>query len=155
MLYWLFVMSEWGKQTRNTISEFNSVNILRKCAKKVVNAKGWKNLGIMGLKETALAESHLEKLKCSMSSKSRMKLWMIRITTSVLIWICLVQLTIFGETWGPRVLKGWPPCLSHESTAVVAVKLSSEIPARVLPPKSKYQVFSQACVFLYDFSFPC
>lgn len=95
----------------------------------------------MGLKTTALAESRLEKLKSTMLSKSRMKLWMIRITTSVLIWICLVQLTILGETWGPKVLKGWPPCLSQESAAVLAVKSLPEVPARVLPPKSKYMFF--------------
>lgn len=93
----------------------------------------------MGLKATALAESRLEKLKSSMLSKSRMKLWMIRITTSVLIWICLVQLTILGETWGPRVLKVWPPNLSQESDALLAVKSSPEVPVRVLPPKRVYR----------------
>lgn len=89
----------------------------------------------MGLKGTVIAESRMEKLKSSMLSKSRMKLWMIRITTSVLLWICLVQLTILGETWGPRVLKSWPSCLSQESAAVLDVKL---VPVRVLPPKSEY-----------------
>ena len=70
---------------------------------------------------------------------SRMKLWMIRATTSVLLWTCIVQLTALGETWGPRVLKGWPSCFSHQdsSISVIEDKVPS-VPARVLPPKSKF-----------------
>lgn len=70
---------------------------------------------------------------------SRMKLWMIRATTSVLLWTCIVQLTAIGETWGPRVLTVWPPCFNRESDAASAVvqdKVPS-VPARVLPPKSE------------------
>ncbi|CAM8929699.1 unnamed protein product [Rhodiola kirilowii] len=48
-------------------------------------------------------------------SKSRMKLWMIRATTSVLLWTCVVQLMTLGGNWGPRVLKGWPSCFLSES----------------------------------------
>ncbi|OMO69941.1 GDP-fucose protein O-fucosyltransferase [Corchorus olitorius] len=77
----------------------------------------------------------VEKLK-----SSRMKLWMIRATTSVLLWTCIVQLTALGETWGPRVLKGWPSCFSHQdsSISVIEDKVPS-IPARVLPPKRVYK----------------
>ncbi|KAL6995012.1 hypothetical protein U1Q18_005146 [Sarracenia purpurea var. burkii] len=80
---------------------------------------------VMGLK--TLGESRVEKLKSSMVSRPRMKLWMIRATTSVLLWTCLVQLTALGETWGPRVLKGWPSCFSQESVAL-DVRISNSAP---------------------------
>ncbi|KAK4799098.1 hypothetical protein SAY86_024463 [Trapa natans] len=92
----------------------------------------------MGLK--ALGASKMEKLNSSVmvpGSRSRMKLWIIRATTTMLLWTCAVQLTALGETWGPRVLKGWPSCLSQES-AVLADKISA-VPARVLPPKRIYR----------------
>ncbi|KAK5817800.1 hypothetical protein F383_22070 [Gossypium arboreum] len=77
----------------------------------------------------------VEKLKYS-----RMKLWMIRATTSVLLWTCVVQLTAVGQTWGPRVLKGWPSCFTHQdsSFSVIEDKVLS-VPARVLPPKRVYK----------------
>ncbi|XP_021909575.1 uncharacterized protein At1g04910-like [Carica papaya] len=81
-------------------------------------------------------ENRLEKLK-----GSRMKMWMIRATTSVLLWTCIVQLTAIGEMWGPRVLTGWPSCFSHES-GVVMDALQDNVPAvsaRVLPPKRIYR----------------
>ncbi|KAB2073164.1 hypothetical protein ES319_A07G065500v1 [Gossypium barbadense] len=77
----------------------------------------------------------VEKLKYS-----RMKLWMIRATTSVLLWTCVVQLTAVGQTWGPCVLKGWPSCFTHQdsSFSVIKDKVLS-VPARVLPPKRVYK----------------
>ncbi|KAK4426928.1 Rhamnogalacturonan I rhamnosyltransferase 1 [Sesamum alatum] len=98
----------------------------------------------MGLNTAAFAGDRLEKLRNSgMVSRSRMKLWMIRATTSILLWTCLVQLTALSETWGPRVLKGWPSCFSQESAASAAIALdvhsSPELPARVLPPKRVYK----------------
>lgn len=81
-----------------------------------------------------------EKLKSSMVSRSRMKLWMIRGTTSILLWTCLVQLSALGEMWGPRILKGWPSCFSHDS-AVMDVMITPPLPARVLPPKSEFWTF--------------
>ncbi|OAY31167.1 rhamnogalacturonan I rhamnosyltransferase 1 [Manihot esculenta] len=71
-------------------------------------------------------------------SRSKMKMWMIRATTSVLLWTCVVQLTTIGEMWGPRVLKGWPSCFSHESAAALEEKVLT-VPARVLPPKRVYK----------------
>ncbi|CAI0556559.1 unnamed protein product [Linum tenue] len=71
-------------------------------------------------------------------SKSNMKVWMFRATTSVLLWTCIVQLTTIGELWGPRVLKGWPSCFSHESASLLQEKLPG-VPARVLPPKRVYR----------------
>ncbi|KAL5544870.1 hypothetical protein UlMin_008654 [Ulmus minor] len=91
----------------------------------------------MGLKSLGA-----EKLKNSMasSSRSKMKLWMIRATTSVLLWTCVVQLTALGDMWGPRLLKGWPSCFSQESTASSALQDKTPlVPARVLPPKRVYK----------------
>ncbi|KAK4766073.1 hypothetical protein SAY87_007715 [Trapa incisa] len=88
----------------------------------------------------AFGASKMEKLKSSVmvpASRSRMKLWMIRATTTALLWTCAVQLTALGETWGSRVLKGWPSCLSQES-AVLAQKISV-VPAHILPPKRIYR----------------
>lgn len=94
---------------------------------------------VMGLKT---GEGRVEKLRSSMaSSRPRMKLWMIRATTSVLLWTCLVQLTALGEMWGPRVLKGWPSCFSQDSSTAAAsvldLKFSPSVPERILPPKSE------------------
>lgn len=95
----------------------------------------------MGLK--ALSASRVEKLKSSMvTSRSRMKLWMIRATTSVLLWTCIVQLTALGDMWGPRVLKGWPSCFTQDSSAAASAlddKLGWSAPPRVLPPKRVYK----------------
>ncbi|KAG5536365.1 hypothetical protein RHGRI_023961 [Rhododendron griersonianum] len=96
---------------------------------------------VMGLKT---GEGRVEKLRSSMaSSRPRMKLWMIRATTSVLLWTCLVQLTALGEMWGPRVLKGWPSCFSQDSSTAAAsvldLKFSPSVPERILPPKRVYK----------------
>lgn len=101
--------------------------------------------GVMGFK--VLGGGGADKFKNSMlvtttssPSRSKMKLWMIRATTSVLLWTCIVQLTALGDMWGPRVLKGWPACFSQESAAASSVlqdKLPS-VPARALPPKSEF-----------------
>lgn len=99
----------------------------------------------MGLK--TLGESKVEKLRNSMaaSSRSRMKLWLIRATTSVLLWTCIVQLTALGDMWGPRVLKGWPSCFTQESAArALDIELPSARPI-VLPPKSKISL----CVYAH------
>ncbi|KAG5572084.1 hypothetical protein H5410_061850 [Solanum commersonii] len=83
----------------------------------------------LGLKGTALGDSRVEKLKsCIVFPRSRVKLWIIRATTMVLLWTCLVQLTTLGELLGPS---GWPCYFSHESAASFLVKS--------LPPKRVYQ----------------
>lgn len=108
---------------------------------------------VMGLKTVEggeVRESRVEKLRSSMvSSRPRMKLWLIRATTSVLLWTCLVQLTALGEMWGPRVLKGWPSCFSQDDTASAVSAsasldpklLSPSVPERILPPKSEFVIF--------------
>jgi hypothetical protein len=71
-----------------------------------------------------------------------MKLWLVRATTTVLLWTCVVQLTAVGDTWGPRVLKGWPSCLTpHDEEAAAArprPPLVDRAAALPLPPKSEF-----------------
>ncbi|PIA63279.1 hypothetical protein AQUCO_00200951v1 [Aquilegia coerulea] len=98
---------------------------------KKVGGREW----IMGLKSLGLSG---EKSKNSMSSRSKMKLWMIRATTTILLWTCVVQLMTLEEMWGPRALKGWPSCFMASDSAL-DVKLSS-IPVQVAnPPKRVYK----------------
>ncbi|KAJ3677528.1 hypothetical protein LUZ60_003252 [Juncus effusus] len=83
------------------------------------------------------------------SDKARskmMKVWILRASTTVLLWTCVVQLTAIGETWGPRVLKGWPSCFTpsippvksngHSAEAGGAPVLAEKI---VFPPKRIYK----------------
>ncbi|KAG9131284.1 hypothetical protein Leryth_006148 [Lithospermum erythrorhizon] len=96
-------------------------------------------LDLMGLKAAAFGGGKEEKLKVSSAStKSKMKLWMIRATTSILLWTCVVQLTALGDTWGSRVLKGWP-CFNHESDGAMKVQTVQKVPVPVLPPKRVYK----------------
>jgi hypothetical protein len=89
-------------------------------------------------KETMGVVKGVEKIRSSISRpSSKMKLWMIRATTSVLLWTCVVQLTTIGEMWGPRVLKGWPSCWPPQSVSAALQENVPTVPARVLPPKSQ------------------
>ncbi|XP_076910009.1 rhamnogalacturonan I rhamnosyltransferase 1-like [Bidens hawaiensis] len=94
----------------------------------------------IGLKK--FGEIRVEKLKSSINARSsspRMKVWLIRATTMVILWTCVVQLTAIGDSWGPRVLKGWPSCFTTHSAAVFDVKLLQDVPVKVLPPKRVYK----------------
>uniref|UniRef100_A0A7N0T1S4 O-fucosyltransferase family protein n=1 Tax=Kalanchoe fedtschenkoi TaxID=63787 RepID=A0A7N0T1S4_KALFE len=74
-------------------------------------------------------------------SKSRMKLWMLRATTSVLLWTCVVQLVTLGENWGPRVLKGWPSCFSSESVDGSSQGMNLKLPSIRDPPLPVKRVY--------------
>ncbi|CAJ1975494.1 unnamed protein product [Sphenostylis stenocarpa] len=96
----------------------------------------WEGLMMMGFKGESNNKLRNSMVVSSSSGRSsRMKLWMIRATTSVLLWTCVVQLTALGDMWGPRVLKGWPSCFTHESALT---ELPSATPV-VLPPKRVYK----------------
>ncbi|CAN0876975.1 Rhamnogalacturonan I rhamnosyltransferase 1 [Linum grandiflorum] len=75
----------------------------------------------------------VEKVKKSLS-KSKMKMWMVRATTSVVLWTCIVQLTTIGEFWGPRVL---PACFNHDGPISVLQEKPPAAPARDLPPPKR------------------
>ena len=79
-------------------------------------------------------------------SHAKMILWMTRGMTTLLLWICVVQLLTVGEVWGPRLLKTWPSCYTSTSSSVStspaepannvhASFLDSKV---LLPPKSKF-----------------
>lgn len=71
--------------------------------------------------------------------RPRIKVWMVRAITTVIIWTSVVQLIAIGEFWGPRLLKGMPYCFNHQDESSVVLKAS--FPAKVvLPPKSKFLV---------------
>ncbi|CAL9073272.1 unnamed protein product [Musa acuminata var. zebrina] len=80
-------------------------------------------------------EAKAEKLK----NRSKLKLWMIRTTSTVLLWTCVLQLTALGETWGPRVLKGWPSCLFPSDSSFLANETAPVVKKIVLPPKRIYR----------------
>ncbi|GAV60098.1 O-FucT domain-containing protein [Cephalotus follicularis] len=83
-----------------------------------------------------LGDSKVEKIKNLVISRSKMKLWIIRAITTVMLWTCVVQFTAMEDLWGPRLLKGWPSCFNHPERPL-ADKLSP-VPAKiVLPPKSE------------------
>lgn len=107
-----------------------------------MNGRDMKNRIGIGIKEMgwkSLGGNKVEKFKANAKSP-KMKIWIIRGTTMVLLWTCLVQLTALGDTWGPRVLKGWPSPFTHDSHSL-DVKFLPTAPARVLPPKSEFFFF--------------
>ncbi|PAN07998.1 hypothetical protein PAHAL_1G378800 [Panicum hallii] len=96
----------------------------------------------MGIKAAA-------KLRCPPSvaaaARSRLTPWMLRATTTVLLWTCVVQLTAVGNIWGPRVLKGWPSCRTAREAAAAAAATTTRlampepvVEKAVLPPKRIY-----------------
>ncbi|GAB4860907.1 Rhamnogalacturonan I rhamnosyltransferase 1 [Ancistrocladus abbreviatus] len=93
----------------------------------------------MGLKVVSDKSKASRAATTGSSSRSKMKLWMVRATTSVLLWTCIVQLTTLGEVWGPRVLKGWPSCFTQESALDLKLPSAVSAPPRLLPPKRVYK----------------
>lgn len=84
----------------------------------------------MGLKgKKGMEKNSADSCKCGM------KAWMIRATSSVVLWTCLVQLTSLRDLWGLSVLKAWPSCFSHD--AALPVKLPPAFPVTLLPSKSE------------------
>ncbi|XP_010549977.1 PREDICTED: uncharacterized protein At1g04910 isoform X2 [Tarenaya hassleriana] len=100
--------------------------------KFIYHRKLWEVKGI------SVGESKAEKLRSYLVSRSRMKLWMIRAVTILLLWSCVVHLMALGEFWGPRLLKGWPSCFNHHDLPVAAETAS--LPMKIaLPPKRVYK----------------
>ncbi|KAI4352363.1 hypothetical protein L6164_006624 [Bauhinia variegata] len=72
--------------------------------------------------------------------RPRIKLWMARAATTVIIWTCFVQLMALGEFWGPRLLKGIPHCFSHPDASMAMAEGKSYFPPKaVLPLKRRYK----------------
>ena len=70
--------------------------------------------------------------------RPRIKVWMARAITTVILWTSVVQLMALGELWGPRLLKGMPYCFSHPDASQAVVAKAYVPPKVVLPPKSKF-----------------
>eukprot|EP01018_Ginkgo_biloba_P024413 Gb_12518 [translate_table: standard] len=94
----------------------------------------------MGLKSLA-GQIKGEKFRHPMIPRSRTQVWIIRATSTVLLWTCVIQLTALGELWGPRVLRGLPACFTQSDPPVESSQnLPLEMHATtkiVLPPKRK------------------
>ncbi|KAJ7547756.1 hypothetical protein O6H91_08G102800 [Diphasiastrum complanatum] len=65
----------------------------------------------------------------SMLPRSRLHLWIIRASTTVLFWTCIIQLTALAELWRPHLLHNWPFCMNQQDS------FNQEI----YPPKRIYQ----------------
>jgi rhamnogalacturonan I rhamnosyltransferase len=89
---------------------------------------GWK------AHKTGFSGNRLRLTMSSTAASSRMKLWMVHATTTVLLWTCVMHLIALRHTLGPGVLHGWPSFLStpEDATAIVRPELVVEKPA--LPP---------------------
>ncbi|KAJ0776938.1 putative GDP-fucose protein O-fucosyltransferase [Helianthus annuus] len=98
-------------------------------ARNMKNRIGINNMGLKRIGEEKIIKAHVRSAK--------MKIWIIRGTTMVLLWTCLVQLTAIGDVWGPSVLKGWPS-VTQDSHSLDA-KFLSTVPARVLPHMRVYR----------------
>ncbi|KAM0035712.1 putative GDP-fucose protein O-fucosyltransferase [Helianthus debilis subsp. tardiflorus] len=98
-------------------------------ARNMKNRIGINNMGLKRIGEEKIIKAHVRSAK--------MKIWIIRGTTMVLLWTCLVQLTALGDVWGPSVLKGWPS-VTQDSHSLDA-KFLSTVPARVLPHMRVYR----------------
>ncbi|GMH04384.1 hypothetical protein Nepgr_006223 [Nepenthes gracilis] len=95
----------------------------------------------MGFKGILFGNSKIDRMSSSMVNRSRMKLWIMRATTTMLLWACLVQLMASGEMWRPRLLKGWPSCFDSAASdsSALAVELASDPIKIERPPKRVYK----------------
>ncbi|KAL0546371.1 hypothetical protein IC582_016279 [Cucumis melo] len=86
-------------------------------------------------------EEKVDKLKNSITvSRSRMKVWMTRAITTVLLWTCFVQLMALGELWRPKLFITWPSRCCHFDSPMALQSSSSSLPYKVfLPPKRVYK----------------
>ncbi|KAF3331442.1 GDP-fucose protein O-fucosyltransferase [Carex littledalei] len=87
----------------------------------------------MGLK------SGYDKLKASPLSRPRVKLWMSRVVIVLFLWLCAVQFSTMADSWGPRLLKGWPSCIiASPQSSFPAIQMSAQVVERRFPPKRIY-----------------
>lgn len=121
------------------VEESSSNDLIRE-RKVVVNSgeKEWK----MDIKFASILNdsSKVEKLRASMVNRSRrVKQWMIRGLSTILLWVFVVHLTTMGELWRPTVLNHWPVGFRNgPSDLPLNVEESLDVPKIVRPPKRYY-----------------
>ena len=110
--------------------------------------RGYREGCEMGFKFSS--EVMVGKSKTFMVLRPRMKLWLIRVITTMLLCACVLHLVTLGEMWGPRLLKVWP-CFTH-SELPMHVELPSDPIKLASPPKSEFWAshYNQSC-YLYHF----
>ncbi|RWW30739.1 hypothetical protein GW17_00004674 [Ensete ventricosum] len=84
-----------------------------------------------------------------LKGRSKLKLWMIRTTTTVLLWTCFLQLTALGETWGPRALKGWSSCFTFSDSPLSVEQVTPSVEKIFLPPKSEFFICDMVAIARY------
>lgn len=94
--------------------------------------------------EASSLSKRLKLAKVLLLPRSRVQVWLVRLSTSILVWTCLLQLVALGsELWRPYSLLlngGWPPCLndrqeieSHNQPALLAASLAAPPLQRTSP----------------------
>ncbi|KAL2522988.1 O-fucosyltransferase family protein [Forsythia ovata] len=98
--------------------------------------KGKQGNWVRGMK--FLGEVGVENNKFLTASHAKLKLWILRAITTLLLWTCIIQLVALGEVWGPNLLKSWPSCSSPPD---VYTESNASLTRRevVLPPKRVYK----------------
>ncbi|XP_024534136.1 O-fucosyltransferase 34 isoform X1 [Selaginella moellendorffii] len=86
------------------------------------------------------ADHHKGKLRFPMLPRSRINVWLLRASTSILLWTCIIQLTALGELWRPRLLGGRSSCNEQKES------VSPIVP--IYPPQSECFLFFVSFFFL-------
>lgn len=71
---------------------------------------------IMDLKSVAY-QLKCGKAKPPMLPRARLQVWFVRVSSSILLWTCIVQLMALGEIWHPHLPVGWPTCFNRHDFA--------------------------------------
>ncbi|KAJ7524880.1 hypothetical protein O6H91_17G026000 [Diphasiastrum complanatum] len=66
----------------------------------------WQEFALLGHLKTG-------KTRSFMFPRSRLHVWLIRASTTILLWTCVLQLTALGELWRPYLLQNGPFCLDQ------------------------------------------
>ncbi|XP_019185850.1 PREDICTED: uncharacterized protein At1g04910-like isoform X2 [Ipomoea nil] len=69
----------------------------------------------------------------------RMKMWIMRAITLLLLWTCTAQLTAIGEVWGSKLLKSWP---SQVNISDLHVQQKAFLPANRVYKNNGYLMVS-------------
>lgn len=101
---------------------------------------------IMDLKSVAY-QFKCGKAKPPMLPRARLQVWFVRVSSSILLWTCIVQLMALGEIWHPRLPVGWPTCFNRHDfadrvpniTQLAVVEPDITLPPPALPPPRIYK----------------